>query len=58
MRQIGLEELEELEPELNTEKITSALFSRDEYIVDSWLLSKENKNGNNRNKCSDRCVEV
>jgi L-2-hydroxyglutarate oxidase LhgO len=38
VRRIGVAELEELEPALNTEGVTAALFSNTESIVDPWLL--------------------
>ena len=34
-----MEELAVMEPSLNTEGITAGLYSDQEYIVDSWLLS-------------------
>jgi len=39
VRLVDLLELASLEPELDTTGVTSALFSSEEYIVDSWLLS-------------------
>jgi L-2-hydroxyglutarate oxidase LhgO len=38
VRRIDVAELEELEPALNTEGVTAALFSNTESIVDPWLL--------------------
>ncbi len=38
VRRIGVAELKELEPALNTEGVTAALFSNTESIVDPWLL--------------------
>ena len=39
LRRISVEELAQMEPSLNTEGITAGLYSEEEYIVDSWLLS-------------------
>ena len=39
LRRLDLEELQLMEPSLNTEGVTAALHSEEEYIVDSWLLS-------------------
>ena len=39
LRRLSVEELAEMEPSLNTEGITAGLYSDQEYIVDSWLLS-------------------
>ena len=39
LRRLSVEELAEMEPALNTEGITAGLYSEQEYIVDSWLLS-------------------
>lgn len=39
VRKISLEEVSRLEPSLNLSGVTGALYSDNEYIVDSWLLS-------------------
>ena len=39
VRRISLDEVSRLEPSLNLSGVTGALFSENEYIVDSWLLS-------------------
>ena len=45
VRRMGVAELSELEPELDTTGCTAALFSAVEYIVDPWLLgSKKYRN--------------
>ena len=40
VRRIDLAELARLEPELNTDGVTAALLSKDESIVDPWLVGK------------------
>ena len=39
LRRLSVEELAVMEPSLNTQGVTAALHSEEEYIVDSWLLS-------------------
>ena len=39
VRRLELGELARMEPQLNMSSVTAALYSEDEWIVDSWLLS-------------------